>query len=172
MAAEPAPKKAKVAAGGFAARDEIAKTEEAGGSIRFVVVKNDGDMTNLERLITLKNIFAKQARPAARSFRELVSGASLTRARATAQLPKMPKEYIVRLTFDRRHFSLALVKGETVVGGICYRPCFEQRFAEIAFCAITASEQASDAGEGGPRAPNPEEICGARALRFAGTAQD
>ena len=56
----------------------------------------------------------------------------------------MPKEYIVRLTFDRRHFSLALVKGETVVGGICYRPCFEQRFAEIAFCAITASEQASD----------------------------
>mgnify|MGYP006903371546 CR=1 FL=1 len=76
MAAEPAPKKAKVAAGGFAARDEIAKTEEAGGAIRFVVVKNDGDLTNLERLITLKNIFAKQARPGPR-YRSHSSRAAL-----------------------------------------------------------------------------------------------
>lgn len=28
-----------------------------------------------------------------------------------------------------------------VVGGICFRPYFEQRFAEIAFCAITSKQQ-------------------------------
>ena len=28
-----------------------------------------------------------------------------------------------------------------MIGGICYRPYYEQHFAEIAFCAITASEQ-------------------------------
>ena len=51
----------------------------------FAVIRNDGTPKNMERLITLKNIFAKQ-------------------------LPKMPKEYIVRLVMDRRHFSMALLK--------------------------------------------------------------
>lgn len=36
---------------------------------------------------------------------------------------------------------MAAIKEGKVVGGICFRPYFEQRFAEIAFCAITASEQ-------------------------------
>ena len=71
----------------------------------------------MEQLCTLKNIFA-------------------------AQLPKMPKTYIVRLVFDRRHESLAILRnGKEILGGICYRPFVEQSFAEIAFCAITASEQ-------------------------------
>jgi len=58
------------------------------------------------------------------------------------QLPKMPREYIARLVFDREHWSMAIVKrGYQVVGGITYRP-FEQRgFAEIVFCAITGTEQ-------------------------------
>ena len=51
----------------------------------FAVIRNDGTPKNMERLITLKNIFSKQ-------------------------LPKMPKEYIVRLVMDRRHFSMALLK--------------------------------------------------------------
>lgn len=36
---------------------------------------------------------------------------------------------------------MAALKDGKVVGGICFRPYFQQRFAEIAFCAITASEQ-------------------------------
>ena len=53
----------------------------------------------------------------------------------------MPKEYITRLVFDRKHRSMVAVKDSKVVGGICYRPFFVQRFAEIVFCAITSSEQ-------------------------------
>lgn len=53
----------------------------------------------------------------------------------------MPKDYIVRLVFDKRHISLAIKSNEKIIGGICYRPYKDQRFGEIAFCAITASEQ-------------------------------
>jgi histone acetyltransferase len=68
------------------------------------------------KLIALKNIFSKQ-------------------------LPKMPKEYIVRLVFDKRHISLAIKRNNRIIGGICYRGYTEQRFAEIAFCAVNSSEQ-------------------------------
>ena len=58
------------------------------------------------------------------------------------QLPKMPREYIARLVFDRAHYSMAIVKrGLEVVGGITYRPFEGQKFAEIVFCAITGTEQ-------------------------------
>lgn len=58
------------------------------------------------------------------------------------QLPKMPREYIARLVFDRAHWSLAIVKrGLEVVGGITYRPFDGQGFAEIVFCAVTGTEQ-------------------------------
>lgn len=53
----------------------------------------------------------------------------------------MPREYIVRLVFDHRHISLAILKRGRIIGGICYRPYYEQRFAEIAFCAINGTEQ-------------------------------
>ena len=72
----------------------------------------------------------------------------------------MPKEYIVRLVFDRRHEALVILRnGTDILGGIAYRPFLERQFAEIAFCdrggvarrgndaatasvgAITASEQ-------------------------------
>lgn len=62
------------------------------------------------------------------------------------QLPKMPKEYIVRLVFDRRHKTLAIRKGNHIIGGICYRPYSPQRFAEIAFCAISSTEQVQGYG--------------------------
>ena len=43
------------------------------------------------------------------------------------QLPNMPKEYITRLVFDRRHRSVAVVKKDgQVVGGITYRPFHSQ----------------------------------------------
>merc|ERR1711871_890573 len=58
----------------------------------------------------------------------------------------MPKEYIVRLVLDRQHCSLCVIKSGLVVGGITYRPHYSQGFAEIAFCAITASEQVKGYG--------------------------
>ena len=93
-------------------------------SIRHVVVTNDGTNDALIKLVGLKSLFSKQ-------------------------LPKMPKEYIARLVFDRRHKTLALlsddprVQGgdEEIIGGICYRPYHDMRFAEIAFCAVSGMQQ-------------------------------
>lgn len=69
---------------------------------------------------------------------------SLTRAKQEIfhqQLPKMPKEYIVRLVFDRKHRSIVLTKNGTPIGGITYRAFEEQKFGEIAFCAVASSSQ-------------------------------
>jgi len=103
-------------------------------NIRRCIVTNDGTTKNLIRLIGLKSLFAKQ-------------------------LPKMPKEYIARLVFDRRHTSLALLSKDAtkkdcddeIIGGICYRsypdtPDGSMRFAEIAFCAVSASQQVKGYG--------------------------
>eukprot|EP00521_Asterionellopsis_glacialis_P009000 CAMPEP_0195290538 /NCGR_PEP_ID=MMETSP0707-20130614/6361_1 /TAXON_ID=33640 /ORGANISM="Asterionellopsis glacialis, Strain CCMP134" /LENGTH=562 /DNA_ID=CAMNT_0040350679 /DNA_START=110 /DNA_END=1798 /DNA_ORIENTATION=- len=98
-------------------------------SIRYTIVENDGKEDNLVRLVGLKSLFAKQ-------------------------LPKMPRPYIARLVFDRRHKSLAILsddpqhKGgdEEIIGAICYRGFPEMRFAEIAFCAVSASHQVKGYG--------------------------
>lgn len=105
----------------FLDRDQHACTEEGKGELKFEVITNDGKPTSMVILIGLKNIFSKQ-------------------------LPKMPKEYIVRLVLDRQHCSLCVIKSGLVVGGITYRPHYSQGFAEIAFCAITASEQVKGYG--------------------------
>jgi histone acetyltransferase len=107
---------------GFAVRDSGAKSEEQQGIIEFTVIKNDRQLKNMKMLIDLKNIFARQ-------------------------LPKMPKEYIVKLVFDRNHEAMALVKNKTkIIGGICFRMFEEQKFAEIAFLAVTATEQVKGYG--------------------------
>ena len=94
----------------------IAYGSGANSDISFKIVVNDGTEENHIDLIHLKNIFSKQ-------------------------LPKMPKEYIVRLVLDKRHISLAIRRDNKIIGGICYRPYYEQRFGEIAFCAISGTEQ-------------------------------
>lgn len=91
--------------------------EERDRKIEFRVVNNDDTKENLMVLTGLKNIFQKQ-------------------------LPKMPREYIARLVYDRSHLSMAVVrKPLTVVGGITYRPFNNREFAEIVFCAISSTEQ-------------------------------
>jgi histone acetyltransferase len=67
--------------------------EERAGDIQFRVVNNDGDKDSFIILTGLKCIFQKQ-------------------------LPKMPKDYIARLVYDRTHLSIAIVKKPLeVVGG-------------------------------------------------------
>lgn len=107
-------------------RDETAKKEEDKGIVDFEVVWNDNKPDNLQTLADVKNIF---------SF----------------QLPKMPKEYISRLVYNRNHRSLCIMKDEgkarkKVIGGICFRPFHSQKFAEIVFCAITSDEQVKGYG--------------------------
>lgn len=97
--------------------EKSAVIEEREGVIEFRVVNNDNSKENMIILTGLKNIFQKQ-------------------------LPKMPREYIARLIYDRNHLSMAIVKKPLqVVGGITYRPFNHRKFAEIVFCAITSSEQ-------------------------------
>ncbi|KAK5581480.1 hypothetical protein RB653_001513 [Dictyostelium firmibasis] len=102
-------------------RGITAKEEKEKGILRFEVITNDSSSKNLEYLMNLKNVFSKQ-------------------------LPKMPREYIVRLMFDRFHHSLLIIKNNNVIGGICFRPFPQQGFIEIAFCAITSSEQVKGYG--------------------------
>jgi histone acetyltransferase len=93
-------------------------------SLRWIVVKNDGKPASMIKLVALKSLFSKQ-------------------------LPKMPRAYIARLVFDRRHTAIAILSDdpavkdtdEEVIGSICYRAFPEMRFAEIAFCAVSATHQ-------------------------------
>ncbi|KAJ7972723.1 histone acetyltransferase GCN5 [Quillaja saponaria] len=109
------------ASGAYTAREESLKREEEAGKLKFVCISNDGVDEHMIWLIGLKNIFAKQ-------------------------LPNMPKEYIVRLVMDRSHKSVMVIRHNQVVGGIAYRPYLNQKFGEIAFCAITADEQVKGYG--------------------------
>lgn len=97
--------------------------------LKWVVVENDGTPQNMIKLVGLKSLFAKQ-------------------------LPKMPRAYIARLVFDKRHISLAILSedpavkdsDEEIIGGICFRPFKDMRFAEIAFCAVSATHQVKGYG--------------------------
>ncbi|KAG8742715.1 histone acetyltransferase [Ceratobasidium sp. 414] len=96
--------------------------QEQRGTIRFTVVTNDGSPTSLILLTGLKTLFQKQ-------------------------LPKMPREYIARLVYDRSSQGMAIVKrGLRVVGGITFRPFSQRGFAEIVFFAISSVHQVAGFG--------------------------
>lgn len=98
-------------------------------SLKYIMVRNDGKPESLIKLVALKSLFSRQ-------------------------LPKMPRTYIARLVFDRKHISLVILNDdpatkdtdEEVIGSICYRAFPEMRFAEIAFCAVNASHQVKGYG--------------------------
>jgi len=96
--------------------------EERNGDIEFRVVNNDGARESTIVLTGLKNLFQKQ-------------------------LPKMPKDYIARLVYDRTHLSLAICRMPLeVIGGITYREFRSRKFAEIVFCAISSDQQVKGYG--------------------------
>ena len=102
--------------------EKPAVLEEKRGIIEFRVVNNDNSREHNIILTGLKCIFQKQ-------------------------LPKMPKDYIARLVYDKTHLSIAIVKHPLeVVGGITYRPFHNRRFAEIVFCAISSDQQVKGYG--------------------------
>ncbi|KAJ5570064.1 Histone acetyltransferase GCN5 [Penicillium hispanicum] len=93
--------------------EKPAVLEERQGDIEFRVVNNDGSHDSFIVLTGLKCIFQKQ-------------------------LPKMPKDYIARLVYDRSHLSIAIVKHPLEVVG--------RKFAEIVFCAISSDQQVKGYG--------------------------
>merc|ERR1711939_335647 len=102
--------------------EKPAVVEENQGLIEFRVVNNDNSRESNIILTGLKCIFQKQ-------------------------LPKMPKDYIARLVYDKTHLSIAIVKQPLeVVGGITYRPFASRKFAEIVFCAISSDQQVKGYG--------------------------
>ncbi|KAJ5899003.1 hypothetical protein N7495_003747 [Penicillium taxi] len=102
--------------------EKPAVIEERQGEIEFRVVNNDDEHDSFVILTGLKCLFQKQ-------------------------LPKMPKDYIARLVYDRAHLSIAIIKHPLeVVGGITYRPFNDRKFAEIVFCAISSDQQVKGYG--------------------------
>jgi hypothetical protein len=77
--------------------EKPAVIEERNGEIEFQVVNNDGRRDSSIILTGLKCIFQKQ-------------------------LPKMPKDYIARLVYDRTHLSIAIVKKPLEVVGYVASP--------------------------------------------------
>ncbi|KAF7547165.1 hypothetical protein G7Z17_g7913 [Cylindrodendrum hubeiense] len=102
--------------------DKPAVLEERNGEIQFRVVNNDRAPESMIVLTGLKCLFQKQ-------------------------LPKMPKDYIARLVYDRNHLSIAIVKMPLeVIGGITYRAFRDRKFAEIVFCAVSSDQQVKGYG--------------------------
>ncbi|KAL4879083.1 Bromodomain-containing protein [Aspergillus karnatakaensis] len=96
--------------------------EERNGEIEFRVVNDDNTPDNMIILAGLKCLFQKQ-------------------------LPKMPKDYIACLVYDRAHLSLAIVKMPLeVIGGITFREFRDRKFAEIVFCAVSSDQQVKGYG--------------------------
>ncbi|KAF4651376.1 hypothetical protein FOZ61_010525, partial [Perkinsus olseni] len=103
--------------------------EEDSGDITFECITNDVPVVNpseerierLKKLVACKNLFARQ-------------------------LPKMPKEYIAKLVFDRRHTTYTMWKGASLIGAVCFRCYFKYGLLEIAFLAVTSDEQVKGYG--------------------------
>ncbi|KAG4438919.1 histone acetyltransferase [Cadophora sp. M221] len=102
--------------------EKPAVLEEINGEIEFRVVNNDGTRQSWIILTGLKCLYQKQ-------------------------LPKMPKDYIARLVYDRAHLSIAIVKMPLqVIAGITFREFRNRTFAEIVFCAVSSDQQVKGYG--------------------------
>ncbi|WEW56884.1 histone acetyltransferase [Emydomyces testavorans] len=102
--------------------EKPAVVEERNGEIQLRVVNNDGTRESWIILTGLKCLFQKQ-------------------------LPKMPKDYIARLVYDRSHLSIAIIKMPLeVIGGISFREFRGRGFAEIVFCAVSSDQQVKGYG--------------------------
>ncbi|KAI9224192.1 histone acetyltransferase-like protein [Blastocladiella britannica] len=100
-----------------------AAIEERDGRILFRVIRNDGASESSILLTGLKNIFQ-------------------------TQLPKMPRDYVGKLVYDKSHISICLIHAVTskVLGGICFKPFLDRKFAEIVFCAVSNDVQVKGYG--------------------------
>ena len=88
----------------------------------FSVVHNDRKVDNMVQLLHLRVLFSKA-------------------------LVKMPRDYVVRMIFDRRHYTYTMYREDgSIVGGLCFRPFANRGFAEVVFLAIAQGEQVRGKG--------------------------
>ena len=96
--------------------------EDVSSSVEFAVVNNDRSSESMVQLLHLRNLFSKA-------------------------LVKMPRDYVVRMIFDRRHFTYTMYRENgSIVGGLCFRPFASRGFAEVVFLAIASGEQVRGKG--------------------------
>jgi len=99
--------------------DDSIKTKnfiEYSTNLQIRLIKNDGTKQALIWLTMVRNVFRNQLR-------------------------NMPESYITRLVFNPKHYTVILLLDGDVLGGICFRPFLKEDFAEIAFCAVSMSQQ-------------------------------
>lgn len=53
----------------------------------------------------------------------------------------MPKEYIIRLIFDKKHECLVIKRDSKILGGLCYCLFPRTKVVEIVFLAISSDHQ-------------------------------
>jgi GNAT superfamily N-acetyltransferase len=100
---------------------------ELDGHLHTTLVTNDGSPESSLLLLQVKDLFC-------------------------TALPKMPKDYIVRLVFQPNHITLCVLSDPgpfgQLLGAICYRPFHKSKppFAEIAFCAVESARQTKGLG--------------------------
>ncbi|KAI1719633.1 bromodomain-containing protein [Ditylenchus destructor] len=120
--------------------EERTKSEAETGEVRQSIAEQEGEQGIISFHVISNNLEADQPEE------KLMWLIQLQRLFGV-QLPKMPKEYVTRIVFDKNHKNLVVHKnGKGVIGGICFRPFKEQGFIEIVFCAITADEQVKGYG--------------------------
>jgi histone acetyltransferase len=102
-------------------RDGKLHQDVCDGSLQVLLILSEGTTESWKLLTQLKLIFQKQ-------------------------LPKMPREYVSRLVYDRNHRAVALARNGCLLGGITYRLFLEGGFAEIVFCAVSAPDQVKGFG--------------------------
>lgn len=92
------------------------------GNIKIIFISPSDPETNTDILIKVKMLFQKQ-------------------------LSKMPRGYILRQVFDKKHSHLVLMNSfDNIIGAICYRPFFHKYFIEIVFCAVDQNYQVKGIG--------------------------
>ena len=58
----------------------------------------------------------------------------------------MPKEYIIRLLFDKKHESIVIKKDGKIFGGICFCVFISVKLCEIVFLAVKSDQQTKGYG--------------------------
>ena len=88
----------------------------------FAVVTNDRKPETMNQLLRLRNLFSRA-------------------------LVKMPRDYLVKMIFDRRHLTYTMYREDgSIVGGLCFRPFTNRGFVEVVFLAISSTDQVRGKG--------------------------
>lgn len=88
----------------------------------FGVLTNDRKPDTMNQLLRLRNLFSKA-------------------------LVKMPRDYLVKMIFDRRHLTYTMFREDgSIVGGLCFRPFVNRGFVEVVFLAISSTDQVKGKG--------------------------